>query len=1033
MYRGLAQYHQASVHADAYEYGLQVGRLALADSLVAAAATAAAAKGRPDLARPYRETHEKVAYAHAQADKDNTTIYLEPVPPRAALLPVAPCAIVKPTPLEQLTAPLTADEDPFVQLVPKGVAAQLRAYEASAAGVVATISAEVNDAIADGERILSGLDLPWALQAVESAVEKLPQALRDAVGEAHASGGVNGLRVEADAAAALLDECAGVAGRVHGILREEAERETQMRVAHGQKWDLLASAGQAATLHDGLVASEERLVAAGDAHGGLRERVADAAATLDLLDLPVDTLVERVPHAAGSPLAQLPVTTALRTALDRVGAHGRTRDDLLGRVATVDGTTHTLTVPRDAGGAIGLSLEDTMAGRVGVRICHVDASGPSASAGLAVGDVVLRIDGASAEFHQQAIGLINERPSEPVELVVHKPTTDPALVRSLVYRGHEPAEALTAAHLSRYAPLQGEAAAFTAEHRRLLDAVVDASAAFTQARISETESQAKRDYFKTLSDAASTYAALHAAASAAVAALTREREALQTLHERASDLAADRLQAREELARRLEEEANPQRSPSPVALPSAAAPIPVSLEGLAASAAPGTLPGAPPDQALGIQRLMEMGFSRDQALGALQASAMDFNGAISLLLGLTTVPTQPPAAAPPAPTVDAARLASSGRATADDARLHAATADAPELPSVRPPVAPAAPPPPPLVRRGTSAGSLARFEVPAALPPKMRQIVDLGFSREQAAAALQAADGSVEVAIDTLLASPRTSERRPSDAGERGLSELAPAAPTVAAARAEVSLPTSPVLGELMAMGFTPELAREALDRTGGALEGALQLLLDAPEGGPLPPLDGLAHPPPPLAVPPPAAPVPAAPTATSVSAPPELSPGLADAVNQLRAMGFNDQLVRAALGAASGDRNAALNLLLDPSFEGSSAAMAAAAPAPAPVVSLPPVSSPAAPPHSASPSYRPTTALPYFPAASGTAQMGTSVLPMGSSSAPTVPYTLPPHPAVVSSAGHQRNRQQAVSAPVPQAAPPAVPERYRPPGGDLD
>ena len=43
-------------------------------------------------------------------------------------------------------------------------------------------------------------------------------------------------------------------------------------------------------------------------------------------------------------------------------------------------------------------------------------------------------------------------------------------------------------------------------------------------------------------------------------------------------------------------------------------------------------------------------------------------------------------------------------------------------------------------------------------------------------------------------------------------------------------------VAELMAMGFDGSLAREALQRCSGVLQEAVQLLLESPEGAPLPP-----------------------------------------------------------------------------------------------------------------------------------------------------------------------------------------------------
>ena len=108
-----------------------------------------------------------------------------------------------------------------------------------------------------------------------------------------------------------------------------------------------------------------------------------------------------MPHAAGSPVAQLACTTRLRSLLDGLRASKGRRDALLrrcatadgesrtispasplhltcispasrlylGRCATLDGESRTISVRRDAYGLLGFRLQDTQAGAVGVGVC----------------------------------------------------------------------------------------------------------------------------------------------------------------------------------------------------------------------------------------------------------------------------------------------------------------------------------------------------------------------------------------------------------------------------------------------------------------------------------------------------------------------------------------------------------------------------------------------------------------------------------------------------------------------------------------
>ena len=99
----------------------------------------------------YTAAFEKVSAAHALAEKDNSTVYNEPVPPLSSLAALAPRSIVKPVPLPELTTPLTAAEDPFVSIVPRAVKAQLEIYDARAKAIGVEAASTVDSALSAGE------------------------------------------------------------------------------------------------------------------------------------------------------------------------------------------------------------------------------------------------------------------------------------------------------------------------------------------------------------------------------------------------------------------------------------------------------------------------------------------------------------------------------------------------------------------------------------------------------------------------------------------------------------------------------------------------------------------------------------------------------------------------------------------------------------------------------------------------------------------------------------------------------------------
>eukprot|EP00967_Tisochrysis_lutea_P109473 scaffold170391_cov30-Tisochrysis_lutea.AAC.4 len=126
----------------------------------------------------------------------------------------------------------------------------------------------------------------------------------------------------------------------------------------------------------------------------------------------------------------------------------------------------------------------------------------------------------------------------------------------------------------------------------------------------------------------------------------------------------------------------------------------------ASGAMPSTAPAAGVEPSTAARQLMEMGFSRAQAEGALEETNGDVSESLTKLLALAQGGGSP--------------RGCSRKSSCDG------SVDGPAI-------SPAAAPP----GRALNRGHTGRFEAPASLPPKVRTLVDMGFTAEQAAAALQ--------------------------------------------------------------------------------------------------------------------------------------------------------------------------------------------------------------------------------------------------------------------------------------------------------
>jgi len=345
LFEGLAAFHAAEVHAAAYEYGHQVARLAMGVERLTRA-VALSKKAAPPLRKVYEEALAKVEWAHNLAVKDNTTVYLEPVPAASALPPVPGKSIVKPLPFEELlefassnntgggssgTAGGSApgqDDDPFVQIVPVAIQHLLDGYSAAARARLEALYARLEAVVGRGHGRLLELDLPHALQAVESneagggaatGVEAVPTSLAAALTAVHKRGGEQALRSAVARLAELEAACERAAEEVGASLAEEEATERTMEAEHGPQWRLVSTAVAAVdAARDELGACTAKLKAAARANALVLERFTKLAnsETMPLLELPLDELGARVPSAPAAAPADPATVALLREALD---------------------------------------------------------------------------------------------------------------------------------------------------------------------------------------------------------------------------------------------------------------------------------------------------------------------------------------------------------------------------------------------------------------------------------------------------------------------------------------------------------------------------------------------------------------------------------------------------------------------------------------------------------------------------------------------------------------------------------------------
>ena len=909
-YEGLAAFHTADDHAAAFEYGSQVARLTLAAEKLNSAVRLSL-KAHPSLRSVYQKELERVEYAKQLAIKDNETIYLEPVPLISSLPAIKGHKTVRALALDELPPPsssvVSEDNsltiDPFIHIVPAAVQRELTHFGLVRRQQLETLHIQIEGVVEAGVSKLLELDLPNSLHLTdkkavtiddnitsvavdETSKPRLPQAVEEAISRVHQAGGEQELNRSISHLDELAAACNSKLSSIRSLLAKESDAESEMSQKYGNRWGLVSCGkGAIAAIEEELDEYAGRLLQAREANAKIVERVIRFSSSpgAPLIALPVEEVALHMPQLSTfESVASTGGIDALRCAFDELETVRAEREPLISQCAEYFGETHRVSIERkDKTSKLGLTIIDSEGG---VEIDEVAPDGLGMAAGLQVGESILSVNGKLCRDQRHALQLL-DKAGKKVTLVMQNAPYDEDCVRALMNRGTTPAQAIFETQLQKLAPLKSACDDFCLRHETSLNAVIAANEKFVADSITQNEASvhAKQAHIRDINEAVANFESIAREAQEGKSYYDSTTEKLDGLVNKVKEATLERtdLATQFDTQSASEEETVPLALARPVVdddyLPLAS----VTLEGQQDQAQPfnnSTI--VEPDK---LRQLMEMGFSRGQSEGALENSQGDVEVALTSLLS----------AAPNTVATTTTNTTDAGPQVVS------------ELPRPR------------QVRRQSSG---AIFQLPQTLPPKVQQLVDMGFNAEQAALALVKKDNSVQDAAADLLsasgAAAATSQAQ--HEGNRSAVDL----PRVVTMQREESQ-----VEELMSMGFDAAQAKCALTKGDGSVEVALQLLLDDPSSlssesvGSVP-----------------------APTHHSVSptqaqvqaAPPESTAAAIGAdVECIVGMGFSAQQALSALATAKGDRNEAISILLASS---TSQQLAVAPPAPP---TVPPVSPP--------------------------------------------------------------------------------------------
>lgn len=166
MFTALAYYHLATERHAAAAYGEQVSRLTSAHRILETCKKERLDKYVPDLTEFLNASSAKVASAYALANKDNNTIYYDPVPPEAKLPQLAGHTMAKA--ILPDASRLTLMQDEFSKIVPFAIQKADSVYCERRGDLIRAQSKKVEENDGLARTILAELGLPASLDSMDS-------------------------------------------------------------------------------------------------------------------------------------------------------------------------------------------------------------------------------------------------------------------------------------------------------------------------------------------------------------------------------------------------------------------------------------------------------------------------------------------------------------------------------------------------------------------------------------------------------------------------------------------------------------------------------------------------------------------------------------------------------------------------------------------------------------------------------------------------------------------------------------------------
>eukprot|EP00055_Hartaetosiga_balthica_P014972 m.85484 g.85484 ORF g.85484 m.85484 type:complete len:832 (+) comp8744_c0_seq1:75-2570(+) len=235
-YEADAHYRMALDERDEDNIGEQISHLKAALSKLADATKAASSTNFN-----ISNLEQQVSSLLKTAEKDNSLIYMKPIPRQDSLAPLEQAATVSAEkPLPDYTSEEYIGADPFSNVVPVSVSQGVLRYKQQRAQHIQAIISDISACTAQSIEKMVALGLPGSLQASQNP-DTVPEGLLQQGQDIRNNGGPGALREVVDSLPDRSQACKDLIADIRASLEKEQSEDEELRSKYGDKWAREAS------------------------------------------------------------------------------------------------------------------------------------------------------------------------------------------------------------------------------------------------------------------------------------------------------------------------------------------------------------------------------------------------------------------------------------------------------------------------------------------------------------------------------------------------------------------------------------------------------------------------------------------------------------------------------------------------------------------------------------------------------------------------------------------------------------------------